>query len=570
VPTRRFWQGSRIAVVVVAAVVLLWLYRVLTVWDDRPTVFAFVFAALVALLLLLDWVFDLVGPPVWRLVRSLALSVGRAVAGDPELTALLGRHPRVGGWLRARLTLQRWSGWYLTSTVLLALYFLARFLGVLHAVVTSSSLAVYDPRLAALLRAFRTAPVTRALWVATIFGDPNSMWAVAAVFVLLLLLWGRRGEAVLVGVTMALGSAAGDLFKVATHRPRPPAFFALIREPTSFSFPSGHAIASLLFFSLLAFVLWRTAGRTARHRFAIVALCALGAFIVALSRVYLGVHWPTDVLGGWLLAAAWLSVTLGTFLMWERYGRGQKRWPPVGTPALRLAITLGVVALALIVLVAGAVRDPLLATLVEAPSPKAFTSAELAAFEKALPRYSEKLDGSPQEPVSLVFVGSQQELEQAFERAGWQKADPQSLTALFRVSVSALANRPYPNAPVTPSFIGGAANALAFEKPQGAATARRRHHVRWWSAGVTLDGEPVWVGTASFDSKLEIGGAIPVPTHHIDPDVDKERAYIVDALVAGGAASRVGGYQVVRPETGTNAAGDKFFTDGRAVLLETH
>jgi undecaprenyl-diphosphatase len=568
VPERRFWQRSRVVAAVLAAAVLVWSYRVLAAWNDRPTVFLAALAVLFGLLLLADWVFDLLGPPVWRLTRSLALSVAHAVTHDPELNALLGRHPGFGGWLRARFTRERWSGWYLTATVLLALYFLAGFLSIMRAVVTTSALAVFDPQIAALLRAFRTPPVTRLMWIATVFGDPNSMWAVSIVFVLLLLLWGRRGEAVLVGVTMAVGSTAGDFLKVATHRSRPPAFYALIGEPRSASFPSGHALASLLFFALLALVLWRAVGTTPRRRFSIVAVCALGALLVALSRVYLGVHWPTDVVGSWYLGAAWLSVTVGSFLGWERYASGAKRWAAAGTGRLRAAVTLGVAASAAAVLVVGAAADPLLGRLVAQPPAVEYALSRLPALERALPRYSEKLDGSPQEPVSLVFVGSEEQLAAAFARAGWQRADDQSLSALFRVSVAALANRPYPNAPVTPSFIGGKANDLAFEKPEGTATARRRHHVRWWSTNVMLMREPVWVATASFDSRLEIGATIPVPTHHIDPDVDKERDYIVRALAGTGLVGESGVFQVVRPESGTNAAGDKFYTDGKAVLLE--
>lgn len=564
----RFWRRSRVIIAVLLAALLVWVYRVLAAWNDRPTVFLFGFVAVFALLVLADWVFDLVGPPVWRLVRSLASSMSRAVEHDPEVEGLLARHPGFGGWLRDRLTTRRWTGFPLTATVLLALWFLAGFASVARDVVFTRALALYDPQVAALLRAFRTPPVTHVLWIATVFGDPRGMFAVATIFVLLLLLWGRRAEALLVGVTMAAGSAFGDLVKIAAQRPRPPAFYALIREPASFSFPSGHALASLLFFALLAFVLWRTAGTSPRRRFAIVVLCAFGAFTVALSRIYLGVHWPTDVLGSWYLGAAWLTVTIGAFLMWERYGRGPRQWAPLWTGRARIVVTAGVVVAGLAVLILGAEADPLLKTLVAPPAPVSFSSAELPKAEAALPRYTEKLDGSAEEPVSIVFVGSEAQLQEAFRRAEWQQADQQSLTALLRVSVAALGNQPYPTAPVTPAFVGGKANDLAFERPQGVATVRRRHHVRFWSTNVRLDGRVVWVATASFDMRLEIGSALPLPTHHIDPNVDKERAYVVAALTGTGLVREVGTYQVTRPESGTNAEGDKFYTDGRAVVLE--
>ncbi len=273
----------------------------------------------------------------------------------------------------------------------LALCSLAGFLLVMRAVVTTSALAAYDPQVAALLRAFRTPPLTRVLWAATVFGDPRSMWAVAAVFVLLLVVWGRRAEAVLVGVTMAAGSAIGDAAKVATHRPRPPASLAIIREPASASFPSGHALASLLLFALLAFVLWRTAGTTAMRRVAIAAVCALGAFLVALSRVYLGVHWPTDVLGGWCLAAALVTVTLSAYLAWERHAPGPKRWRPVATGRVRLGVALALACVALAVLIAGAAADPLL----REPARPLSTRDSYKSFASVSPNASSRGIGSP-------------------------------------------------------------------------------------------------------------------------------------------------------------------------------
>jgi membrane-associated phospholipid phosphatase/type IV secretory pathway TrbD component len=568
VPSRRFLNRSRLIAAGLAALVLLWVYGVLSAWTGRGTVFLFGLAASLAVLGLADWVFDLLGPRLWRLARSVGVSMGRAAASDPEVERVLSRHPRSAAWLRARLTTRAWTGWYLTATLVTALYLLAGFLSILRQVATSSSIALYDPQLAALLRAFRTVPATHVMWIATVFGDPASMWVAGAVFVALLLLWGRRGEAVLVGVTITGGSAFGSFVKVATRRPRPPAFLALIREPASFSFPSGHAVVSLLFFGLLAFVLWRSVGTTARRRFAIVALCAFGALMVALSRVYLGVHWPTDVIGGWYLAAAWGIAAIGVFLTWERYGRGTKRWPAAGTPRVRLALTASAAALVLVVMVVGAEGDPLLRTLVTPPGPVAFASGDLASFEAAVPKVTDKLDGSPAEPVSLVFLGTEAQLADAFARAGWQRADQQSIGALFRVSVAALSNRPYPDAPVTPAFIGGQANDVAFERAQGKPTARRRHHARFWSTNLALGGKPVWVGDASFDAGLEIGPSLPLPTHRIDPAIDVERDLIVRQLTATGIAHEAFTFRATPPETGTNDAGDRFFTDGMAHVLE--
>lgn len=87
-------------------------------------------------------------------------------------------------------------------------------------------------------------------------------------------------------------------------RPRPPvADWAALA--TGFAYPSGHAATSALVAGLLAWAAWRTAPPTAARLYGALAAC--WAVAVGLTRIYLGVHWPTDVLGGWLYALTWLT-----------------------------------------------------------------------------------------------------------------------------------------------------------------------------------------------------------------------------------------------------------------------
>ncbi len=86
-----------------------------------------------------------------------------------------------------------------------------------------------------------------------------------------------------------------------------------------FAFPSGHAGAALIAYGALA-LLARDLGRYQRPTLVLAAIIILGT---GLGRVYLGVHWPSDVLGGWLLAGAWLSVARA----WRRYNSSARRSP---------------------------------------------------------------------------------------------------------------------------------------------------------------------------------------------------------------------------------------------------
>jgi membrane-associated phospholipid phosphatase len=113
----------------------------------------------------------------------------------------------------------------------------------------------------------------------------------------------RTRTAALLAITM-LGAAVLDLaLKPAFHRSRPVTFFG--PRPSSYSFPSGHALASVCLYGALAAIL------SVRARGWFVQFCIWGAALfmagmIGLSRIYLGVHYPSDVIAGYLAGAVWV------------------------------------------------------------------------------------------------------------------------------------------------------------------------------------------------------------------------------------------------------------------------
>jgi undecaprenyl-diphosphatase len=121
----------------------------------------------------------------------------------------------------------------------------------------------------------------------------------------------KRRRAAVVFAVAALGAEALDqIMKLLFDRPRPEPFFGLA-SPVTHSFPSGHAMVSCCFFGVLAMILAARDAPWAPSRLKRTAIFAGAALLVALmgfSRVYLGFHYPTDVLAGYAAAVVWLAV----------------------------------------------------------------------------------------------------------------------------------------------------------------------------------------------------------------------------------------------------------------------
>jgi membrane-associated phospholipid phosphatase len=114
----------------------------------------------------------------------------------------------------------------------------------------------------------------------------------------------RPRIAVFLAITMAGVGTLDYVLKLAFHRPRPIAFYGV--SPSSYSFPSGHALGSFCFYGVLAAVLAkRTIGR--KLKFLIWLAAALLVGMIGLSRIYLGVHYPSDVIAGYLAGAVWVT-----------------------------------------------------------------------------------------------------------------------------------------------------------------------------------------------------------------------------------------------------------------------
>ena len=150
----------------------------------------------------------------------------------------------------------------------------------------------------------------RAAWLTTVaralstIGSQKVLLPLVAVVAIVLVVRGARTPA---GLLIVIWAGAIELYSLAKNvvdRPRPPMHLWLTSASSS-SFPSGHATQSLSTFAALALVSAAVVPVARRPGLALAAVVAAG---VGWSRVYLGVHWATDVLAGWLAAACWVAL----------------------------------------------------------------------------------------------------------------------------------------------------------------------------------------------------------------------------------------------------------------------
>ena len=135
----------------------------------------------------------------------------------------------------------------------------------------------------------------------TTAGGPYVMSGVGAGIVLLLLAWHQRTAAIFFGLSVGGAVVLNVVAKLLFGRARP-ALWESIAPAKFYSFPSGHAMGSAALAAALAFLVWRTP-----WRWPVIVMGTLFALGVGLSRNYLGVHYPSDVLAGWFCSVGWVA-----------------------------------------------------------------------------------------------------------------------------------------------------------------------------------------------------------------------------------------------------------------------
>ncbi len=180
----------------------------------------------------------------------------------------------------------------------------------------------FDQRVSAAVRSLQTPALDSFFRAVTHVGDYWSTVPLTAALVLLLVLKKRPAEAFLVGFTVGVGAALGSLLRELFERARPALDLARIPTPDSYSFPSGHALGTFLLAGMVFFVVALEAKGAAKRGWVLLG-CVVVAGLVALSRVYLGVHWVGDVIASWILGAAWMTLNAAAYFAFTKGERPQ-------------------------------------------------------------------------------------------------------------------------------------------------------------------------------------------------------------------------------------------------------
>jgi undecaprenyl-diphosphatase len=267
------------------------------------------FATFIATFLILWGVFDLALPPLWRGISRLANRVASLSMRYGTVQRFIHATSRFRDYLpviilvAAGIVVTGWAG--------------DQFLDLAELVHQKSpELQKFDVRAHDWAVSRRTADATRFFATMSAIGGPAGGGAIAAIVLIALLLRRHFHRAAYLALTSGGGGVLDLELKRFFSRARP-AVAEMLRQAHGYSFPSGHAMGSTVLFAALGYIAFRFLARW-RWKAAAISLALTLIVAVALSRVYLGVHWISDVGAGIVCGLLWVTVTTVAYESYRR------------------------------------------------------------------------------------------------------------------------------------------------------------------------------------------------------------------------------------------------------------
>ncbi|BBH24508.1 phosphatidylglycerophosphatase B [Paenibacillus baekrokdamisoli] len=181
----------------------------------------------------------------------------------------------------------------------------------LSILVSRNQLKQFDASIIDVVQGWESPTLTKAAKLLSAVGSSSvTIPLIIVVAVVLFIVLKHRKELILLIGGMLGSTLLNELLKRLYHRARPD--IHRIIEQEGFSFPSGHSMAAFTFYGLMTFLLWRHLP-SQRWRIALLVFSGCMILSIGLSRIYLGVHYPSDVIGGYWISACWIAVCIRLF-----------------------------------------------------------------------------------------------------------------------------------------------------------------------------------------------------------------------------------------------------------------
>lgn len=378
--------------------------------------------------------------------------------------------------------------WFVGLMALMIIMAVWGFLGILQDVLARDPLVLTDQAVYHFFQSLRTPWANQIMVAVTELGDGFVNIVLTGSVLLVLLIRRCYRAAAFLFLAMAGASLTVLALKWLIHLPRP---VTIYHGVAAYGFPSAHTTMSVVLYGFLAILMAR--GLAGVWRWGLVISALLFSFIIAFSRLYLGAHWLSDVLGGFFLGISWVA-----FL-----GIAYYRKPDAAMPRRLLMLVV-----VLIVISAGGwhVRERHARDLAfYAPRHKSEIMSHSVwqrAGWRTLPAWRIDMAGEREQPLTIQWAATAVDVRRYLSGRGWRQPPLLGIKSILGMFAP---DTPLIDLPVLPHLQNGRTEALLLMRQAG----NKHLLLRLWPSDIMIDGNtPLWLGTIESISRRHLTGLI--------------------------------------------------------------
>jgi len=469
--------------------------------------------------------------------------------------------PATAAFIGRRFDMKIFSGLSMTLLALTLIAFIILFSMLADGILDVDPVTDADKRVALFLVFFRDAFMVKTfLWI-SLLGKPQMVISISISFIAIMLLWNRRRMVWPFIGMLALCESAVWFIEGSFARPRPAGLVPAYIEK-SHSFPSAHSAFSVLLYGFICYFLVRILlGERPRLSVWTIFTTLVLVAMIGFSRLYLGVHYFSDVIGGYLIGGICLVTGIAIFEWVIESGRDSTIDFKMGTVQKKMLTYIFAAIPVFFLLIYGALiyRPEMIRgrTLdVERVLTAKISPQEIFSFNKWT-KYTVGLSGRKREPFSLMlWAKDDMGVLEVFSRAGWKIPDQPSIKNIIKMGFATAEGKPYDSAPLTPVFWLNQSNEFAFEKITEKSYPKT-HCIRFWKTNlIDSDGKSLYFGASGKTGRKG------------DLDVAGERDLVVDDLKNTGLVSYASKEILTEPlKSSEKAFAIRYFSDGMLALI---
>ncbi len=545
-------------------------FHAIEIWTTRLGALALIFCVFFLVL----WFSIRKGEKALEYTISFVHSTGWSLVNSFPVRWFYHKFPKLYSFLAKRI--KKDSFWGLPFSLLLISFLMViiSLFNITRDILTSNPVVATDMKIENLLVLFRDSFLVKVfLWI-TALGEAQVVISLVLVMTAIFWLWKKRFYILSLWVAVAGSALSAYLAKALINRERPGGNIPVFTEHF-FSFPSGHAALTMTLFGFMIYCVWQNF-KTWKIRVNSFFIGGAVIILVGFSRLYLGLHFFSDVIGGYLIGFFWLllGITISEWLLIKSRRTGGsdlvkeiKDSQHVKNNYLFLRLITGLLIAAEVFFISSFVTSfkPVFNVVVQtAERQVVIRDVNDPLFEKYIPKFPEDLVGDYRVPLNFIIIAQDDDsLVKGITGAGWISAEKIGIKSFFKMLSSSYKKTVYVTAPITPLFWHGRPNDFAFEKTYSSGEFGSRYQVRFWKTDITTeDGGYVYVGSTGLDVGLEY-----LIFRTISSDLDIARDELLNDLLDNGLIQNYEKKQFVDNSRGKYYEAGKYLTDGKAYVL---